>query len=91
MSEKIYVGLDLGGTAIKVGLCNEQGHLLQSYEGPTGTGSGTPAIIDNIVKYIRELVDQINPPTRGIKWKVSAPGWRALSISRTGSSCSRRT
>ncbi|CAH0122058.1 MULTISPECIES: ROK family glucokinase [unclassified Paenibacillus] len=58
MSEKIYVGLDLGGTAIKVGLCNEQGHLLQSYEGPTGTGSGTPAIIDNIVKYIRELVDQ---------------------------------
>lgn len=25
MSEKIYIGVDLGGTAIKVGICNEEG------------------------------------------------------------------
>ncbi|KAA2301122.1 glucokinase, partial [Clostridioides difficile] len=33
MSEKIYVGVDLGGTAIKVGICDEQGQLMHTYEG----------------------------------------------------------
>lgn len=58
MSEKIYVGVDLGGTAIKVGICNEQGELLHTYEGPTETENGTEAVIDNIIKYVRLVVEQ---------------------------------
>lgn len=58
MSEAIYVGVDLGGTAIKVGICNEQGQLLNTFEGPTETEKGTEAIIDNIVKYVHHIVEQ---------------------------------
>lgn len=58
MSDKIYVGVDLGGTAIKVGVCNEQGQLLHTYEGPTETDKGTETIIDNIVKYVRLAVEE---------------------------------
>lgn len=56
MAEKIYVGVDLGGTAIKAGICDERGMLLQTCEGPTGTENGELAVLDNIVHYVRRLV-----------------------------------
>lgn len=56
MSENIYVGVDLGGTAIKVGICNSEGHLLHTFEGPTGTSDGVDTVIDNIAKYVRQIV-----------------------------------
>ncbi|ALS25623.1 glucokinase [Paenibacillus sp. 32O-W] len=58
MSEKIYVGVDIGGTAIKVGICNENGDLLQTYEGPTETDKGTDAILNNIAAYVRHIVSE---------------------------------
>jgi glucokinase len=56
MSGKIYVGVDLGGTTIKVGICNPQGELIHKYEGPTGTEGGPDQVIDNIANYVRKLV-----------------------------------
>jgi glucokinase len=56
MSENIYVGVDIGGTAIKVGICNESGVLLQTYEGPTETEQGTDRILGNIANYARHVV-----------------------------------
>jgi len=58
MSDKIYVGVDIGGTAIKVGICNEDGDLLQTFEGPTGTEQGTDRILSNIAEYARHIVEQ---------------------------------
>lgn len=58
MSENIYVGVDLGGTAIKVGICNQEGKLLQTYEGPTETSKGVDTVIGNIEKYVRHIVEQ---------------------------------
>lgn len=58
MSESIYVGVDLGGTAIKVGICNENGQLLHTYEGPTETDKGVDVVIGNIEKYVRHIVEQ---------------------------------
>ncbi|CAM3005790.1 ROK family glucokinase [Paenibacillus sediminis] len=58
MSENIYVGVDLGGTAIKVGICNEEGQLLHTYEGPTETDKGVDTVINNIEKYVRLIVEQ---------------------------------
>jgi glucokinase len=58
MSESIYVGVDLGGTAIKVGICNQDGQLLLTHEGPTETEKGVHVVIDNIVKYVREIVEK---------------------------------
>ncbi|RJX40319.1 ROK family protein [Paenibacillus pinisoli] len=56
MSEKIYIGVDVGGTTIKVGICDAEGQLLHTFEGPTGTGKGTDVILHNIANYAREIV-----------------------------------
>ncbi|MEV5028955.1 ROK family glucokinase [Paenibacillus sp. LPE1-1-1.1] len=56
MSEKIYVGVDVGGTAIKVGICNADGQLLRTYEGPTEASKGTDTILQNIAKYSKQIV-----------------------------------
>ncbi|XEC94831.1 ROK family glucokinase [Paenibacillus tarimensis] len=57
MSEKIYVGVDIGGTAIKVGICNEEGALIETYEGPSETEKGTETLLNNIAAYARKIVD----------------------------------
>ncbi|WP_019533308.1 ROK family glucokinase [Paenibacillus ginsengihumi] len=57
MEDQVYVGVDLGGTTIKVGLCDHQGKLLNTYEGPTGTEHGSDVVLDNIAQYVRKLVD----------------------------------
>lgn len=56
MSQKIYVGADVGGTAIKVGICSAEGQLLHTYEGPTETSKGTDTILQNIAQYARNIV-----------------------------------
>ncbi|WP_239616449.1 ROK family glucokinase [Cohnella mopanensis] len=61
MSESLYVGVDLGGTAIKVGLCNATGDLLRTYEGPTQAAGGADAVLSNIAAYVKELVPPGTP------------------------------
>jgi len=56
MSESLFVGVDLGGTAIKVGLCNAAGDLLRTHEGPTQAAEGADAVLTNIAAYVQELV-----------------------------------
>ncbi|QHT58902.1 ROK family glucokinase [Paenibacillus lycopersici] len=58
MSEKIVVGVDIGGTSIKVGICNIEGALLQTYEGPTEVEKGSDIVCENIAAYARLIVDQ---------------------------------
>ncbi|WP_223070037.1 ROK family glucokinase [Paenibacillus caui] len=58
MSEQIYIGVDLGGTTIKVGLCNAEGQLLHTYEGPTEVEKGVDTVLANIERYVRLIVEQ---------------------------------
>ncbi len=58
MPEKIYAGVDVGGTAVKAGICNERGELLHTYEGPTEADKGTDHILRNIENYVRLAVEQ---------------------------------
>lgn len=58
MSEQIYVGADIGGTAIKVGVCSSKGELLHTFEGPTETAKGTEQILRNIADYARKVVSE---------------------------------
>lgn len=57
MSEQIYVGVDLGGTNIKTGICDADGKLVSTYEGPTGSEHGSDYVLDRIVEYVHKLVD----------------------------------
>lgn len=56
MAEPLYVGVDIGGTAVKVGLCNSAGALLHTYEGPTGSENGPDASVQAMAGYVRKLV-----------------------------------
>jgi len=58
MSEKIYVGVDVGGTTVKLGICNSDGTLLQTYEGPTEVSKGPDAILHNIAQYVKLIVEE---------------------------------
>ncbi|WP_256758099.1 ROK family glucokinase [Cohnella sp. WQ 127256] len=58
MGEKIYVGVDLGGTTIKVGLCDAKGQLLKTYEGDTEAQHGAEHVLSNSAAYVRKLFDQ---------------------------------
>ncbi|KIL38856.1 glucokinase [Gordoniibacillus kamchatkensis] len=54
----IYVGVDIGGTSIKVGLCDEEGNLIQTYEGPTDADQGPDTVLDRIAEYVKKIVEQ---------------------------------
>lgn len=56
MSEKIYVGVDLGGTTIKVGVCDSEGKLVHTYEAPTKAEEGAEAGMERIADYVRTAV-----------------------------------
>lgn len=57
MSAPLYIGIDLGGTAIKTGICDEQGNLLHKYEGPTHGETGAEGVIDRMAEYARYVVE----------------------------------
>src|SRR4051794_11458159 len=57
MTEQIYIGVDLGGTSIKTGICDEHGKLIYKMEGPTEYEGGSQVVLDNIAKYVRKIVE----------------------------------
>lgn len=76
MSKKLYVGVDVGGTSIKVGVCDENGALLHKYEGPTGNDQGSETIFNNMADYARVVVEEA-----GLAWEdvqgvgIGVPGF----------------
>ncbi|NDI36568.1 ROK family glucokinase [Chengkuizengella sediminis] len=57
MLEQIYIGVDLGGTTVKVGICDSKGKLIQTYEGPTESEGGYEQVTDNITTYVKKIVE----------------------------------
>lgn len=49
------VGIDLGGTAIKAGVVDENGTILERRSVPTGLADGGDAVIERMAKLAREL------------------------------------
>jgi glucokinase len=56
MADNIYIGVDLGGTSVKVGICDEKGKLLLQAEGPTEAEGGAGVVVDHIADYVRDIV-----------------------------------
>lgn len=57
MSQQLYIGVDIGGTSIKAGICSTEGELLATCEGPTDAGEGPEIVLDNIASYVRRMAD----------------------------------
>lgn len=55
---KKYVSIDIGGTAIKYGLINEKGSILNSKSMKTEAEKGGPAILGKAVRIVEEYVQE---------------------------------
>lgn len=55
MKEKLYIGLDLGGTTLKYGIVNEKGELLVNDEAESNADQGKDVIL-NVIKNSIELL-----------------------------------
>lgn len=49
---KTYVAIDIGGTMIKYGLINEEGHILEKYKMATEAEQGGPGIMSKVMRII---------------------------------------
>lgn len=49
------VGIDLGGTGIKAGACDERGKILDQRSIPTGLADGPAAVLDRMAQLARDL------------------------------------
>lgn len=49
------IGIDLGGTAIKAGACDDAGRILERRSVPTGLADGADAVIERMAGLAREL------------------------------------
>ncbi|MDR6225642.1 ROK family glucokinase [Desmospora profundinema] len=59
---KRYIGIDLGGTTVKLGIVDENGGLLYKAEKPTRGEEGPEASLARIADHARELAEAIGTP-----------------------------
>jgi len=55
---KVYVGVDLGGTNVQIGLLDGDGKLIQSGKAKTKAEAGADAVIGRIGKLTRDVVEK---------------------------------
>ncbi len=76
MSEKWYVGIDVGGTTVKMAFISQEGDLLKKWEIPTNTSDGGKQIPTDIAQSITEKLDELNEPSnRLLAIGMGAPGF----------------
>ncbi len=87
------LAFDIGGTAIKIGVINEKGEILESRETPTLAKEGGEALMSRILKIIGEYkaIDRVGISTAGqvdhIDGKIifaseNLPGWTGMEIKK---------
>lgn len=62
-----YIGVDLGGTNIVVGLVDSQGNIIKSYNRPTITTRKTEEIFDDIIDMCQILIEEFNLDLSSLK------------------------
>jgi glucokinase len=72
MTERLAIGVDLGGTKIAFVLIDEQGNVLADYSLPTGGADGATAVIDRIGQGVHFLLERAEQPVAGIG--IGSPG-----------------
>ncbi|UJL44847.1 ROK family glucokinase [Virgibacillus sp. NKC19-16] len=73
---KIIIGVDIGGTTVKIGFINDSGEILNKWEIPTNKSNAGMSIIDDIWQSIRLQLTELNLDTDMILGiGVGAPGF----------------
>ena len=71
-SEKYAIGVDLGGTNIKIGIVTDKGKLLKKTSIKTEAEGGPKKVISNIIKGISEILSKNKYKIKGIG--IGCPG-----------------
>lgn len=53
--KRLWIGVDIGGTAIKAGVVDEAGHIVEKREVPTATHEGPDRVLERLVELITQL------------------------------------
>lgn len=70
-----YVGIDLGGTNIAVGVVNEEYKIISKYNKPTGAGRTADEICEDMAFSVREAISGVDCTLEDIKWVgIGIPG-----------------
>lgn len=70
-----YIGVDLGGTNIAIGIVNDDKEIVLKKSIPTACPRSAEEIVDDIVKTINELCESINISINALKWiGIGTPG-----------------
>ncbi|MFC4077503.1 ROK family glucokinase [Salinithrix halophila] len=84
---KRYIGIDLGGTSMKLGIVDEKGQLLYKMEEPTLTDEKAESGISRMAKSIRRLADETDTPWEevgglglGLPGFLDIPGGKILRL-----------
>ncbi|MCX6174218.1 MAG: ROK family protein [Ignavibacteriales bacterium] len=72
LKKKYAVGVDLGGTSIKIGLVDSKGKIFKKVSLDSCASNGPKAVIEQIVKGIRLITNKKNDKILGIG--IGAPG-----------------
>ena len=64
---KYYIGIDLGGTFIKGGICDDLGNIIVSDKVPTETEKGEEVVMDNIAKLATSLLEKVGLSTSDVE------------------------
>ncbi|HEY2893187.1 MAG TPA: ROK family protein [Pirellulales bacterium] len=76
-----FVGVDVGGTNIKIGVVDDEGRPLSSTSIPTEVHSGPQAAIERVAQAIRELLAEVGlKPDQVVRVGLGTPG--TMDISR---------
>ncbi len=71
--EKYYVGIDLGGTSVKMGLFSDRGELKEKWSIPTDTSDRGSHIIDDIVAAVEKKSEEVQGTIIGLGMGVPGP------------------
>ncbi|PTM56630.1 ROK family glucokinase [Desmospora activa] len=79
--DKCYIGIDLGGTSMKLGIVDENGKLLDKLEKPTRGEEGAETGLARMAEHARELAEMSGQPwSRVAGLGIGLPGF--LDIER---------
>ena len=76
-SEKISVGVDIGGTAVKIGLFYENGKIITKTEIPTRQDDNCAYVLSDTADTVKKLIKETEVDINNIVGiGIGVPGWR---------------
>ncbi|MCR2820392.1 ROK family glucokinase [Lederbergia panacisoli] len=74
-NEKWLLGIDIGGTSVKLAFLSEEGDIIHKWEIPTNIANNGSSIISDIGKSVHQKLAELNVPHEKLKAAgVGAPG-----------------